>query len=418
MFACSGNQTGVLELVEVVNRTGGLIVLADSFETSMFRESFKRVFIQDEAGDLLMGFSGVLEVQTSRELKVCGAIGPVASTAKKSGSVGETEIGLGGTCSWRLNAMSPQTTVALYFEVVNTATAMPSGQQGMVQFTTVYRNSSGQFRLRVTTIARSWADAKTDSPLIAEGFDQDAATVAMARMASFKAEREGNFDIIRWVDRMLIRLCSRFGQFTKDVAASFSLGPRFGAYPQFMFHLRRSQFLQVFNSSPDETAYYRHTLYREDTAASLIMIQPSLIAYDFGVEPTAVLLDAASIVANRILLLDSFFYVLIFHGETIAAWRKAGYDEQPEYASFKALLERPREDALLALRDRWPVPRYIECEQFSSPARILEAKVNPSKTHTTASAYGSGEAGQVVLTDDVSLEVFLEHLSQLAVQQS
>jgi hypothetical protein len=28
---------------------------------------------------------------------------------------------------------------------------------------------------------------------------------------------------------------------------------------------------------------------------------------------------------DRILLLDSFFHVLIWHGETIAQWRKAGY---------------------------------------------------------------------------------------------
>lgn len=419
MFACSGNQTGVLEMVECVNRTGGLIVLADSFDTSMFKESFKRVFLRDANGDLLMGFNAVLEVQTSRELKVCGAIGAVSSVGKKSASVGETEIGLAGTCAWRMNAMTPQTTVALFFEVVNAGTtAMPPGQQGLVQLTTVYRHASGAFRLRVTTVARAWADPRTDSGLIAEGFDQDAATAVMARMASFKAEREGNFDIIRWIDRMLIRLCARFGTYTKDVPATFAVGPRFSMYPQFMFHLRRSQFLQVFNSSPDETAYYRHTLYREDVTNSLIMIQPSLLAYDFGTEPTPVLLDAQSILPNRILLLDSFFYVLIFHGETIAAWRKARYDENPEYASFKALLEKPREDALFILKDRWPVPRYIECEQFSSPARILEAKVNPSRTHTQGSAFGggSGEPGQVVLTDDVSLSVFLEHLAQLAVQ--
>ena len=39
--------------------------------------------------------------------------------------------------------------------------------------------------------------------------------------------------------------------------ASFKLGEGFSIYPQFMFHLRRSQFLQVFNNSPDETAFYR-----------------------------------------------------------------------------------------------------------------------------------------------------------------
>jgi len=43
----------------------------------------------------------------------------------------------------------------------------------------------------------------------------------------------------------------------KDDPESFVLPNSFSIYPQFMFHLRRSQFLQVFNNSPDETAYYR-----------------------------------------------------------------------------------------------------------------------------------------------------------------
>ena len=30
-----------------------------------------------------------------------------------------------------------------------------------------------------------------------------------------------------------------------------------------MFHLRRSQFLQVFNNSPDETSYYRYMVFLE-----------------------------------------------------------------------------------------------------------------------------------------------------------
>ena len=93
----------------------------------------------------------------------------------------------------------------------------------------------------------------------------------------------------------------------------------FSIYPQFMFHLRRSQFLQVFNNSPDETAFYRQELNREDTNNSLIMIQPTLMSYsvDKGAEP--VLLDSMSIRSDTILLLDTFFHILIFHGETIAA---------------------------------------------------------------------------------------------------
>jgi protein transport protein SEC23 len=52
-----------------------------------------------------------------------------------------------------------------------------------------------------------------------------------------------------------------------------------------MYHLRRSQFLQVFNNSPDETAFYRHYLLVEDLTQCLVMIQPILYAYSFGGPP-------------------------------------------------------------------------------------------------------------------------------------
>ena len=52
-----------------------------------------------------------------------------------------------------------------------------------------------------------------------------------------------------------------------------------------------------------------------------------------------VLLDVASIAPDRILLLDSYFYVVVFHGTSIAQWRKEGYHLQPEHAGFKELLE-------------------------------------------------------------------------------
>jgi hypothetical protein len=58
---------------------------------------------------------------------------------------------------------------------------------------------------------------------------------------SYQAE----FDPIRWLDKALINLCSRFGDFQKDTPSSFSLSPRLSIFPQFMFHLRRSQFVQV-----------------------------------------------------------------------------------------------------------------------------------------------------------------------------
>ena len=80
----------------------------------------------------------------------------------------------------------------------------------------------------------------------------------MARIAVFKAETDDSSDVLRWVDRLLIRLCQKFADYQKGDPASFRLTDNFSIYPQFMFHLRRSQFLQVFNNSPDETVFYRY----------------------------------------------------------------------------------------------------------------------------------------------------------------
>merc|ERR550537_354041 len=104
------------------------------------------------------------------------------------------------------------------------------------------------------------------------------------------------------MDRMLIRLCAKFGTYTRDDPSSFHLSSHFSIFPQFMFHLRRSQFMQIFNSSPDETAYYRHKLLRAPTSDSSVMIQPALLNYSFAGPPAAVLLDSDSVKPDVILL--------------------------------------------------------------------------------------------------------------------
>jgi protein transport protein SEC23 len=414
IFACALDQVGVLEMRSLAEKSGGYVVMSESFEGNIFKQSFKAVFARDARGEYLrMCFGGTLEVLTSSEFKVCGAIGNVNSLAKKSASVGETEIGQGNTCAWSMGALDEDTTVALYFEVTNQANQpVQQGQQRYCQFLTSYQHASGQYRLRVTTLAHTWADtAQLQS--ISSGFDQEAAAVLMARIAAHKTQTEEAFDILRWIDRMLIRLVAKFGDYRKDDPASFRVSSAFSLYPQFMFHLRRSQFLQVFGNSPDETAYNRMVLMRESTTNSLIMIQPTLLAYTFQGEPQPVLLDVTSIAPDRILLLDTFFQVIVFHGETISAWRKQGYHEDPEHENFRSLLQAPKEDAAVLLQERFPVPMYIECDQYGSQARFLLAKLNPSVTHNSQSG---GAGSDFLFTDDVSLQVFMDHLKRLAVQ--
>ncbi|KAK3748819.1 hypothetical protein RRG08_065326 [Elysia crispata] len=432
IYACALDQTGLHEMKFCPKYTGGHMVMGDSFNTSLFKQTFQRVFSHDQKGEFKMAFGATLEIKTSRELKVSGAIGPCVSLGVKGPAVSDTEIGLGGTCQWKMCGLYPTTSLAVCFEVVNQHNApIPQGGRGYIQFITQYQHSSGERRVRVTTVARSWADASANIQHISAGFDQEAAAVMMGRIAVYRAETDDGPDVLRWLDRMLIRLCQKFGDYNKDDPNSFRYSENFSLYPQFMFHLRRSQFLQVFNNSPDETSYYRHMLNIEDLTQSLIMIQPILYSYSFHGPPEPVLLDSSSLQADKILLMDTFFHILIYHGETIAQWKAQGYQDMPEYANLKQLLQAPLDDAQEILQTRFPMPRYIVTEAGASQARFLLSKVNPSQTHNNMYSFGgqinlggdsygseSADGSVPVLTDDVSLQVFMDHLKKLAVSSS
>lgn len=445
------DQVGLSEMRSLPNHSGGSMIMADSFSTNGFKQSFQRLFSTDSNGHLTSAFNATLDVVVGRDLKVCGAIGPMlpiapgsasavagtgsaaTTSSKKSPSVSDTEIGLGGTTQWKMCGLTSNTSVALFFDIVSNNQSS-GATLGYCQFITSYQHASGVYRVRVTTAARSIMDST--NPALLSSFDQEAATVLMARIAVFKAEKFDSPDVLRWLDRLLIKICQRYGDFRKDDPSSFRLGPLMSMYPQFMFYLRRSQFLHVFNNSPDETAFYRHTLNKEGVQNSLIMIQPTLSSYSMASQAipdpsdpskqrllgVPVLLDSVSVKPDVVLLLDSFFHIVIFHGEHVASWRKQGLHEQAEYAHIKSLLESPKADAIDLLSERFPIPMYVVCDQYGSQARFLISKLNPSTTHVTnQQPMGSlasptdGSGGQAIFTDDVSLQVFLDHLKKLVV---
>ncbi|URE39772.1 Sec23/Sec24 beta-sandwich domain [Musa troglodytarum] len=324
LFACALDQVGVAELKVAVERTGGIVVLAESFGHSVFKDSLRRIF-QSAEYDLGLAFNGVFEVNCSKDLKVQGIIGPCASLDKKGPLCAETIVGQGNTSAWK-----------------------------------IYQHSDGQMRLRATTLSRRWVAGPGSTQDLVSGFDQEAAAAVMARLVSFKMETE------------------------------------------------------VFNNSPDETAYYRMILNRENVANAVVMIQPSLISYSFHSAPEPVLLDVTAIAADRILLLDSYFTVVVFHGISIAQWRNAGYQNQPEHETFAHLLQAPRDEADAITKERFPVPRLVVCDQHGSQARFLLVKLNPSVTYNSDNPPPPG--GDIIFTDDVSFQVFLDHLQRLAVQ--
>ena len=411
IFCYAIDQIGLLEMRSLSEKTGGYLVLTDTFKSDVFNFSLRRIFSRDDTGALQMGFNATIMLLTSNDIKINGAIGPGVSLKKKSTFVSDTEIGMGGTNIWHVGNIDSQTSIAFYLDV--TANENEARRQfAYCQFQTRYQHSSGRMRLRVTTAKYPYAEQGNIAKVIS-GFDQETAAVIMARWAVSKSENEETIDVIRWLDRTLIRLVKKFGEYQSDLPHTFRLCRELSLYPQFMFHMRRSQFLQTFNVSPDESAYYRTLLVRENVTNSLLMIQPALLQYSFeSPQPTPVLLDIVSLKNNVILLLDTFFNVLIWHGDMISKWVKLGYQEKEEYEHFRTLLQLPRDDAQIILTQRFPVPKLQETEFGKGPERLLKAKVNPSNVNAGNSTVESGN----YFTEDVSLKVFMDSLIQYAVK--
>mmetsp|Transcript_41155 Transcript_41155/g.62567 ORF Transcript_41155/g.62567 Transcript_41155/m.62567 type:complete len:412 (-) Transcript_41155:621-1856(-) len=229
VFVAAVDQVGILEMKPCFEQTGGFYVMTDSFGNPVFKESFKKFFEVDDTGELKMGFLAKLTVNCSKEVKVSGAIGQVTSLKQKNQFVSDTDIGIGGTNQWYLGGLDRSKSIALYFDVANTGN-LPQHHKIHLQFMTQYQHVNGTQRLRVTTCQRLMTNPD-DLKEMAYGFDQETAAVLLARYSIYKTMTEESMDVIRWLDRMLIKLVARFAEFKKDDPNSFKLSREFSLFP-------------------------------------------------------------------------------------------------------------------------------------------------------------------------------------------
>jgi protein transport protein SEC23 len=425
IFSASLDQTGLMEMNALFHFTGGVVVSTESFMDKMFSEALFKYFEKDDNGALKMGFNATIEVILSPEIKVMGAIGHMASLSKMNSFVSEvTSYGIGETSAWRMSTLDDTSTYAFYFDVVNPHNnIIPETNHGMVQFKTCYQSPSGGRVQRITTLAHSWSSPAKGLQALLSGFDQEAAIALIARLVAFKASRE-EIQPRGWLDKHLIQLCHTFGIYQKDRFDTFQLPPEIQMYPEFIFHLRRGNLISVSGCSPDETTFFRHYLLSKPVQSCLTMIQPSLDAYSFeSEEPVPVLLSTRSILPDRMLLLDTFFHLIIFAGDTISKWRKAGYHEQEEYENLRMLIKAPSVDAQQIMKTRFPYPKFVDCDSGTSQARYVYAVLDPAETHINQTQSGFAQAGrqattgtgEIVYTEDVPLSVFIDHLYKKAV---
>ena len=412
LFSCCLNQVGLYEMKNLVNKSGGYMIFTDSFSTMIFKDSLKKIFELDENDNLKMNFKGKLDFNCTRNFKISGAIGHLHSIETKDANiVSEIVIGEGKTKSWLLGGIDDSSTYTFILDIND---ENKHYKNLTVQILTTYIAGDLTSRLRVTTFTKKVIDLNVQSPnldLIGNGFDQEAAAVLITRMGIVKNnDGEDSREVLKWIDKILIRLMSKFAKFIKGNPNSFKLSDNFNYFPQFMFYLRRSSFIQYFNESPDENTYYKTLIMYETVSNCTIMIQPLLFEYTpENPQANPVFLDLNSMKNDVVLLLDTFFYVVVWHGIDVVKWREENYQDNPEYENIKMMLDEPQEYAQNIVMERLPTPRFVSCDSGSGQERLIKCIVNPN----TDSNNNVRENG--FFSDDVNLKIFMDYLKKLAV---
>ena len=454
IFACSLDQLGIAEQRIMCDNTGGCLVLSDTFTTRVFEDSFAGLFYNkwvpfttqemeyypddpDQGREeLAMAFNGEIRVRCSRHVKVAGCLGAVSSMKETSTNcISKKEQGLGGTSKWSIGGLFPNTSMCFIFHAASEPDKDGNLDQetyGYVQFVTTWTSAMGFNITRVSTIAIQLADVSRSQGMqrVISTFDGQTAAVVLARMATFKADNDWDPDLLRWLDNSLITVSTKVADVPNKNPDSVTYPLSFQNFPQFVYYLRRSQFIQVFNYSPDETAFFRACLMREPVASAMMMIQPSLVGYDitetwseeeeeqsnFAVGDVP--LELTSRHPKRVLLLDTFFHLVIWYGRQVAKWRNQKLWEQEEedgykaYEWFKEFLATPKEEADQRAANRFPCPNLIECDENSGQQRFLIAKLNPDQSAQEGANMNPDDYCQGdVMSDDVSLQNFKRHLN-------
>ena len=198
---------------------------------------------------------GVVSVFASKDVSINGALGQCYSLNKSKSFVSDKQIGKGKTHSWYLGSIDDKKTITILYE---TKDAETKEQTYFIQMKTSFRHENGDMSVRMVTVQKNWSSMV---PKIAEGFDQEAAIVFLARLCVHRALIEEQVNIRQWLDTSLIKWASYFANYVKNDRMSFSLCDTMKNFPQFIYHLRRSNFINRFNISLDEVTNFIYSVF-------------------------------------------------------------------------------------------------------------------------------------------------------------
>lgn len=387
IFASSYNQVGVYEMSDLTLKTGGYLILNDSFTSNLFKQNYLKVFELNKIGELDLVSNSHLSIRTSNYLEVQGIVGDVIKEEIKNNrsdvisGVADTEIGVGFTNNFKIPLSSSKHNYSIYFKVktvghTNERRKLPNWFY--IQFQTFYNHPDGSKRMRLTTLKKPTTNEPSFKN-IETSFDQEASIVLFAKEIVYKFKTINFKNISNKIDNFVIEVMRNFGIYIKGEINSFHFAPNFSLLIQFFYNLKKSPILTNFNKTPDEFIYYIDTFLKANVSDSLLMIQPTLTCFTAEEDqpPTPVLLDSSSLRKDCVLLMDSFFHIVIQFGEAAAHWRDSELDRE-EFANVYRMIEEPIEEVREILHERFPLPRYINTDEGQSQSRFLISRLNPS----------------------------------------
>ena len=108
---------------------------------------------------------------------------------------------------------------------------------------------------------------------------------------------------------------------------------------------------------------------------------------------------------ENILLLDSYFNLVEWHGADIAQWVEEGHENNPDCAYLKQMLDTAAEDATVVRASRFPAPQFYRCTPGHSKERFIKSRLRARDEHQREGN----------LSDEADIHAFTAMLASLAV---
>lgn len=389
IFGFTMNDFGLYEMKEIVERTGGSTIIPKDFSSFEFLSSIEKYFSVSQSNDL------------------CGELENLSLNGETGGACGDGEINYANNfyaqkyncdtkifCSKNIEILNFLGTgnknqgfdhsLLLNF---NTTTCFEIGVRDAgsdvfyMQFATRYQNRAGEAVLRVSTVAGTLSEDYVP------GLDQHCMMNYLIRKVVCTVNIEEDLDLIRRIDKILVRTIRILSSFSNNAPDSLELPESISELPNLIYFLRKSMIVHTQANSPDETAYLRLMAFSQPLENVNRFIKPALylLHYQGGIAPVE--LDETSLSSEVYLLLDTFTNVLLWRGSDLNSWFDDGLHKTEEYQFLGDVDATANREAANIVARRFPTPKFTRTYAGESQERYLISIVNPSVKENINSEY-------------------------------